>query len=128
MSDEEDEITKLIQELKDLKIREAQVLLRLERAHQKNKNQERCEETSTDSTTPSARENEDNTRGYKKGDRIVITNRVKKPVNWKGEWTATKERHATVTISTTEKVFFKTDNGVFTWRAPKNIVHQQTTR
>ena len=71
-------------------------------------------------------ETKNNTRKYNKGDRIVITNRIKKPVNWKGDWSATKERHGTVTLATTEKVFFRTDNGVFTWRAPKNIVHQTT--
>jgi hypothetical protein len=60
---------------------------------------------------------------YKKGDRVYIKNEIRKPSNWKtyNNWTAAKERYATVTEVTDARVFFTTDNGVDTWRQRKNL-------
>ena len=57
------------------------------------------------------------------GDRIRITNLIRKPLNWPegAPWTEENERKATVTRVTDKQVHFRTDNGRTTWRAPHNI-------
>jgi len=57
------------------------------------------------------------------GDRIRITNRIRKPSNWPegAPWTEENERKATVTRVTDKQVHFRTDNGTTTWRAPRNV-------
>jgi hypothetical protein len=61
--------------------------------------------------------------GIVKGDRIRIKNKVKKPATWTSrvDWSAEKERIATVTRVTPSQVHYITDNGVKTWRAPNNV-------
>ena len=60
------------------------------------------------------------------GDRVFVTNRVRKPTLWnpRKEWTAEKERHATVTKVNGYRIQIRTDNGVETWRAEKNLNKQ----
>ena len=58
----------------------------------------------------------------KEGDRIQITNRVRKPATWTGPgvWDEEREKVATVTQQVTRnQIHFVTDNGTRTWRAPK---------
>ena len=59
----------------------------------------------------------------KKGDRIRITNRVKKPATWTGAGVRDKEREkvATVTRVTHKQIHFVTDSDTRTWRAPNNV-------
>ena len=69
-----------------------------------------------------------NTTGFNRGDRVRVTNSVRKPTNWPSnlEWDARLARKATVTYATTlpERVYFVTDNGVETWRIPTNLKHE----
>jgi hypothetical protein len=57
------------------------------------------------------------------GDRIRITNKIRRPVSWPQEvpWTEAKERVGTVTHQIRDQVHFRTDNGRTTWRALKNV-------
>jgi hypothetical protein len=59
----------------------------------------------------------------KRGNRIRITNRVRKLPNWTSAivWEEEKERVATVTRVTPHQVHFVTGTGTRTWRAPKNV-------
>jgi len=117
---EEGKIFELIEELKCLRIREAIVLAELEAVNKKR--------VERDSRKP--RGTQDRNRpaiDIVRGDRVYVNNRVKKPSSgWINpengeEWTASKERHATVTRVTGDRVYIVTDNGVHTWRASKNL-------
>jgi hypothetical protein len=106
----EESLTELITELQHLRIREAEVLARIGRLTNAH---------ATDATP--VREIEVN--GFKKGDRVRITNKVKKPAVWPREkaWVESEFRLATVTKVSSLQVHFLTDNGVRTWRAPNNL-------
>jgi hypothetical protein len=62
-------------------------------------------------------------KAFATGDRIRILNAVKKPAKWnnKREWIENEARYATVTRVQGGRVFFVTDNGTSTWRAPNNL-------
>lgn len=93
----------LINELKALRLREARVISLLEAAA-----------TQRDSDT------EDH--GFERGDRIKIKNKVKKPANWGDEpWDYQQAKLATVTRATLQRIYFVTDNGISSWRAPHNV-------
>lgn len=108
---EEKQIGDLIEELKALKLRESVVISQLEAAYRRRPN---------DDYTTSTAEQE---TGLSPGDRVYVINRVRKPATWtsKVEWTAEKERRATVTRVTATQIHILTDNGVRTWRAPNNL-------
>ena len=57
------------------------------------------------------------------GDRIRITNKVRKPATWSKSvaWSEETERKGTVTRIIGDQVHFVTDNGTNTWRAQNNI-------
>ena len=59
----------------------------------------------------------------KAGDRIRITNKIRRPATWPQEvpWTEEKERVGTATHQIRDQVHFRTDNGRTTWRALKNV-------
>jgi hypothetical protein len=59
----------------------------------------------------------------KAGDRVRITNKIRRPTSWPEDipWTEEKERVGTVTRLTKNQVHFCTDNGRVTWRATQNI-------
>ena len=63
------------------------------------------------------------TIGFKKGDRVRITNKVRRPATWSREveWDESQARMATVTHIYKNQVHFMTDNGVKTWRATNNL-------
>ena len=106
----EEQSIELIAELKLIKIQEANLITRIEAAaNKRNKD--------TDKTTRPI------TNRLSKGDRVCITNMVRKPATWnnKTEWDKDKGRLATVTKATPEQVHIITDNGVSTWRAPNNL-------
>jgi hypothetical protein len=92
------DINDLVTELRDLKIRVAQ----LER--QKS----------------SGESHEDKLQA---GDRVQITNKIRKPSSWPKDkqWTEERERLATIRQVTTERIYITTDNGNLTWRHPNNI-------
>ena len=60
---------------------------------------------------------------FKVGDRVRILNRFNKTVAWNNNrrWSEAEAKTATVTQVRTEQIFFVTDNGVKTWRAPNNL-------
>jgi hypothetical protein len=52
---------------------------------------------------------------FEEGDRVRVKNQVKKPANWGSDvWNHRQARLATVTFATTERDYFVTDNGVTT--------------
>ena len=67
--------------------------------------------------------NVDDAVAFRRGDRIRITNLVKRPSNWNTGlvWEEDKERTATVTRVTPHQIHFVTDNGIRTWRAHRNV-------
>ena len=113
-------LQELVQELRALRIREAEIVEQLE---------------ATLSDTPIARVPdsppspvETPTLGLKVGDRIRIKNRVNKPANWANsrEWIERENKTATIRdiiqISQSNiQVHFITDGGIETWRAPGNV-------
>jgi hypothetical protein len=101
-------IEELIAELKLVKIHEANIIARIEAAAQK-RDQDKSEKTRP------------NANRLSKGDRVRITNRVRKPATWNNETAWDKGRLATVTKVTPEQVNIITDNGISTWRAPTNL-------
>jgi hypothetical protein len=97
----------LINELKNLQLREAEVITLLAEANAAGDPEHR------DTVT----------HGLAEGDRVRIKNQVKKPANWGSDvWDHRQARLATVTYTTADRVYFITDNGVTTWRAPHNLI------
>jgi hypothetical protein len=60
---------------------------------------------------------------FKVGDRVQILNQFKKPAVWDNSkrWSEAEAKTATVTKVREGQIFFLTDNGVSTWRAPNNL-------
>lgn len=104
-------IEELIAQLKLIKIQEANIIARIEAAAAHKKDDDKSETTRPATTR------------LTKGDRVRITNRVRKPATWnnKTAWDEDKGRLATVTKVTPEQVHIITDNGISTWRAPNNL-------
>lgn len=92
-------IEELIAQLKLIKIQEANIIARIEAAAHKK------DEDKSETTRPA-------TNRLTKGDRVRITNRVRKPATWNNEtaWDEDKGRLATVTKVTPEQVHIITDN------------------
>jgi hypothetical protein len=70
------------------------------------------------------------TNNYVTGDRVRITNKIVQPAHYENDWddaARERERQATVTHTvaarpkTPTQVWFLTDNGTTTWRAPKHL-------
>ena len=106
----EEKLIELTAELRHLRIREAEVLENIDRLTNAR-------------GTVNARPIEIEVNGFKRGDRVRITNKVKKPAVWPREktWIESEFRLATVTKVNSLQVHFLTDNGVRTWRAPNNL-------
>ena len=95
-------IASITEELRQLKLREAELISSLE------------EQSASLTTTP---------KSFATGDRVYIKNRVRKPKAWSDDsvWNEAIAKRATVTKVTNGQVHFITDNGVQTWRAPGNL-------
>jgi hypothetical protein len=106
MSDRD--ISKLITELKELKLRELQVLATLESIIQTQQ---------TDNTLLASATSQ-RTYTYKVGDQVIITNKVTRPLN---RPVNQGDRAAIVTKVSTNRIDLQTKNGFFTWRAPHNL-------
>lgn len=105
--DDRERVKALIDQLKDLKLQEQRVISELESINDRN---------GTGRAPTEVR--------FAPGDRVVITNHVRKPAIWnwlRGDWDPEKERLAVVTKVTEKQVHLLTDNGSTTWRAPKNL-------
>jgi hypothetical protein len=105
------EIADLIVELKDIRLQVTDVLERLEEANRRR--------SGIDAATRAT----ETVNGISRGDRVRITNKVKRPGNWPSgkTWVEAQYRAATVTRVTTDQIYIETDNGVKTWRAPNNL-------
>ena len=104
MRDNEESIADLIEQLRQLRTHQERLLDRIEARVQRDQAQQETEDLP-----------------YRVGDRVYITNRVRKPVFAKPSWTARAERRASVTKIRGNRVHFKTDNGTTTWRSPENL-------
>ena len=99
------ETDQLIQQLKNLQIQQAQAIARLEALNKSS---------------------DDTQRTFNKGDRVRIKNRIKASIFTK-MLTEDGDRMATVTRTRIDKngkidkVFILTDNGLATYRLPKNL-------
>jgi hypothetical protein len=104
-------IDELIAELHQLRIRERRVIALLEQATRREGRAGR-------------------NQVIRAGTRIQITNGVKKPTYWdtRRRWDHDVAALATVDYTTSEpnRVYFTTDNGLKTWRAPHNITLLET--
>ena len=104
MRSSNDNIERLVDELQQLRVREAEIVTLL---------QEEPLYGTTSSTI------------FAIGDRVWIKNRVRKPKTWSNDnvWDDAKAKRATVTkiVHAHAQVHFITDNGVRTWRAPGNL-------
>ena len=60
---------------------------------------------------------------YLVGDRIRITNRVRRPLNWidSAKWCEEQAKTATVVRVGSNRLHLVTDNGVHTWRVLHNV-------
>jgi formylmethanofuran dehydrogenase subunit A len=113
---EEKSFDELIQELQRLRIREGQIIAQIEQAHH-----------SSNTRIP----NQDNTRlpsnitstrqTFTKGDRVLITNKIRKPKTAGINWTESKERLAVVSKIVNDQIHVVTDNGTNTWRIQDNL-------
>jgi hypothetical protein len=105
----------LIEELRALRIRETVIIAQLEEAN--NRTRAGTRETSASRNHRiSATAN-----GLKRGDRVRIRNRVRRPATAGPTWNEERERLATVTRVTADQVHITTDNGTRTWRGPNNL-------
>ena len=101
-------VDELIEQLKNLKVQENEVLKKLSRAREQEKAQTR---NRTQGNTT-----------YEPADRVRITNAVKTPYT---RSVNARDKTATVRYTRTHneqiKVFITTDNGFRTWRLEKNL-------
>lgn len=139
----DDAIAALITELKALKLREAHIINQLEAANERNRSHAdnnattdrnstntRADTNANDRNSTSTRADtnanvSDFLRSFVEGDRVIIANFVRKPVNWPSEvaWDEKVARRATVTKidKAADRVYFITDNGISTWRMQSNL-------
>jgi hypothetical protein len=96
----QDNVPKLIQELKRLRLQEARIIERIEAAAAASRTREVYEQRDD----------------YQVGDRVYINNRIRRPLQAAATWTAELERKATVTDVKGDRFFLTTDNGTKTWR------------
>jgi hypothetical protein len=106
--DREDIVANLTAELRDLRIRVAQL-----EADRPNRETERSAKRAAATV-------------FKQGDRININKTLKKPAVWDNTvvWNQEQAQRATVTHVYKGQVWFVTDNGVKTWRAINNITRR----
>jgi hypothetical protein len=97
-------IAELISELKQLKLRELQVLASLE--------------TILIHNTPVATNITPISPPFQVGDLVFITNKVRRPIN---RQVNNGDRTAVITKVSPNRIDIRTSNGSFTWRAPQNL-------
>ena len=120
--DREDEIEKLTAQLRDVSIRLAQLEAAASREHTE-RSASRIAAASAEPKDISSSTSKAAAPIISKGDRVSITNDVRKPSYWNDniEWDQEKAQRATVTHFYRGQVHFVTDNGVRTWRAINNL-------
>ena len=114
-------IQELTSAIESLKLQEADLTAQLEEALEEQEHQRLTQEV------PVATNPETRIHGFAKGDRVWITNQIKKPSSWDNSTVWQEIKRATVTEVLIKnngrivQVHFETDNGVTTWRAPNNL-------
>jgi hypothetical protein len=114
----ESDITNLISELKQLRLRELQVLATLESIVN---NQQGNNIPLVQCGTPIATPVTDPTTPFQQhqvGDLVVSTNKMRRPINCPVNC---GDRLATITKVTPSRIDLRTGNGSHTWRVPHNI-------
>jgi hypothetical protein len=118
----------LINALKTLRLEEANLTAQLEEAireidHQEGTEQEAVQRERDREERDRERRRAVSTRGFARGDRVVIKNKLNRPADWPSSavWVEAEGKTATVTRIFKGQVHFLTDNGVSTWRAPNNL-------
>ena len=113
-------IEDLIEELKALRVRETAIIREIEAA-----NELRIRRASINATERRETNNAEAVPNcIRTGDRVRITNKIRRPATATATWTEQLERIATVTRVTPEQIHIVTDNGTRTWRAPNNLRKQ----
>jgi hypothetical protein len=128
----QDRIDELIQDLKGLQVREQIILTALEQAYHDRTNKTTTQtHTTTRQNSPnrasvpdivSAARATDPIPSFKKGDRVVIINKVRPP---RDRQINSGDRTAVVSNVYKGRIEIKTTNGTYTWRAPKNLRRRQ---
>ena len=115
---EDSRIDDLIRELRSLQIQVAQ--LQAAAQHRAQEGGEHRPEEAHQAAPPN---HPRHANGFRIGDRVRILNKIKKPATWNNtrQWLEVEARTAVVTSVREDQVFFTTDNGVKTWRAPNNL-------
>jgi hypothetical protein len=118
-----EDIKKLITELKGLRLREIEVLNSLERAiaeqnNTNNNSTDRGYNTHTANTVMVVEAEPATTNIYQVGDRVAITNSITRPLN---RSTNIGDQTAVVTSVVGRRVYIRTSNNTNTWRAPQNL-------
>jgi hypothetical protein len=103
------DISQLITELKELKLKELQVLATIESLIQQ------AEVTQGTLIIPG------DPTFFQVGDRVVIINKVRRPLN---RSVNNGDRTAVVIKVSEGRIDLKTSNGFSTWRAPQNLRHR----
>jgi hypothetical protein len=106
----------LIEELQALRIRETAIIARLEQVNRARNGGNDANENRGNNEA-----GEPNPHGFTRGDRVRITNRVRRPATAGPTWSEARERLATVTRVIPDQIHVVTDNGTRTWRAPNNL-------
>jgi hypothetical protein len=116
--DKDDLIASLTAELRDLRIRVAQIehVVGPTQGEPELRARRAAEEYERSAIRAAA-------STYRTGDRIRITKNLRKPADWDNtvEWNQEQAQLATVTKVEKKQVWFITDNGINTWRAINNI-------
>jgi hypothetical protein len=114
---EDSRIDDLIRELRSLQLQAAQLQAATQHRVQEADEHQREDAQAVPHDLPR------HANGFCIGDRVRILNKIKKPATWNNtrQWLEVEARTAVVTLVCAEQVFFTTDNGVKTWRAPNNL-------
>ena len=119
MRDEEDSIEDLLEDLRQLRIRETAIIARIQTVAER-----RGRPTAFAAPNLSGVQEQHPSVAsahFAIGTRVRIKNKIRKPATAGGDWTEDRERFATVTGTRVDQVHFVTDNGTRTWRAPNNL-------
>ena len=103
----DDELDQIIRELEGLRIRRERLLTRFTEVQEQRQRNEGVDAPLI------------------VGDRVRITNRVRRPNGWPPAPRDGVDQVGTVTRVTITRVYITTDTGIPTWRAPTNVTRVQ---
>lgn len=125
-----DEVEEIILHIKSLRLQEERALVALEAAHRRSVQRQDSSLPNPPVPSPIATPSSSipfgttsTFRDFAEGDRILIRNKVLRPIN---RPVNQGDRIGIVTKVTRDRIHFRTNNGTTTWRAPHNISHLPT--